>query len=449
MKDVLPLLINNKDRFIEYRVETKDIKEKYLGSESKYDATTTTLLGIAGNKKALPLKQIHTGMMSSWDERQTKILHDITEDLNDFGNYKWKEIKKPLMVYWEEKREQHREKQLRQGRKNPSKLGGDSTLWRWGQFMSSVIIAKYSILEDDSILEESNEGDTFEKDFDDLVIGPVRLFAKIKGLQETDEDKRLKTIKIVDEIIQFSRHLGGLYEDLLDPMYKSKEGFLSREERRQLRALYSIYEGVKKEIETDSKLDDIEKNVKIVEFWESYQGKNLLFLQSKMVYGGSMSFEEKEEAKSLRAEEICRDLEKVLMSWNIDWKNIQAGLEHYQKNYEEEVYKRQEAENNYQEMVSSSKSRLDEYGKILRGIWDGDHLNFIGIMIGIVISFGLTFGTMASNDQWLWGIGSAALSAVVLIALFKWMPSRKLLSKFSRWVLKPGKKEKTKKKRKT
>ncbi len=442
MKDVLPLLVNYKNRFESFVVETNDTKEKYFGSDDTYDATVTTLYGITKSKQKIELKRIHTGYMSLWDDKQTQILKDITEPLNDFTQYRWGDIKRPLMRYWKTKRKDHIAKQESLGISNPSKLGGDSTLWRWGMFMSSVLVAKYHLLGSDTLPKFKDTKDKFLSDFDTLVLGPLYLFVKLEKIHEDESNLDSRTIKIVDEIVSFSKKQIGGYDNLLDPSYRSNENFLDSSQERELDALYTLYDDVKKDIESDRSLEEIEKRVRMLDFLNSYQGKRFSTLKSMKVYGGNMSFQDKEEAKRERVEEIARDFYTVLASWGNEYKEINQGIQHYQKLYEMEVYKRQRLDDRHRKILESSEENLQEYSTILKGLWNSDHLNFIGIMIGVIVTFGLTFGTLVSSHQWLVGIGSSFIALIVFVCLFKFSWSRKKLSKFSRWVLSPEKEKK-------
>ena len=248
MKDVLPLLVNYKNRFENFVVETNDTKEKYFGSDETYDATVTTLYGITKSKQKIELRRIHTGYMSSWDDKQTQILKDITEALNDFAQYRWGDIKRPLMKYWKAKRNDYIAKQESQGVSNPWKLGGDSTLWRWGMFMSSVLVAKYHLLGSATLPKFKDTKDKFLSDFDALVLGPIYLFVKLEEIHEDESNLPSRTIKMVDEIVSFSKRQIGGYDNLLDPSYRSNENFLNLAQERELNALYTLYDDVKDDI---------------------------------------------------------------------------------------------------------------------------------------------------------------------------------------------------------
>ncbi len=441
MRDRLPFFVNNIDTFKGYKVVTEEVEKEYIGSKDKYTATVTTLVGISGTEE-YEIFSIHTDRMTFWDAKQTEILKQITEPLNDFESYRWEDIKKPLVDYWLNKQELSETRQKKQGAKTVRKPGGNYALWSFGILMSFVLLAKMAILDDDRILDElEKEMEGFEADFTKLVLEPLKTFSEIKRIRDTESDHGQIPKKIVDVITAEGRNRSGLFQDILNPDFQAESKFLDRQEARELNSLFGLYDRIKEEIESDKKLNDIEKKSKVLEFWETPQGKRLNELNSRISHGGGLKFEEKEHLKHERILEISSDLEEVLRSWNLEDKYVRVGLQYYQDLYEKEVYSRYEKEKTFRQMIERSQAKLEDEKAILTGIWDDSSLNFIGILVGIAIGFGLSIASFADSYQWLWGIGSAVGSFFIFTLLFKWNVTKRPLLKLSRWVLKDRKSE--------
>lgn len=435
MEKLLKLLVKL-GKYSEFRVKVIDKKEKYAGSKDTYDATIASLVGVSKSGKEEVISQIHNGKLPHWDAEQTKILKKMAKPLNDFKSYSLEESVRPLVNYWDGIRRKSVAAQKRKGITNPWKPAGNYTLTTFEVFISNIMIAKFLCLKDVSILDLLDYGkDTFEKDIYHSILEPLDVYVRLNEIIESESDMKVATEKIVDEIIGISKKHRFSGYNLLDPYYPSNRGFITKEETRELNSLFGLYEKLEDRLKGDKRLNKIERRLKLIEFWDSPQGKRLNDLNSLRVHGGNMTFEEREQAKRDQLQKNMDFIRHILESWEIPEKYIKQGLQYYQDLYEEAVYERYVSEANHKDSIDSSRKQLEEYGEIFKGIWNGDHLNFIGILLGLAIGFALAFAPLFKSYQWLWGIGIFSASSLFFVALFKCKFTKKILSKISKWVL--------------
>ncbi len=435
MEEFLQLFIKQ-SKYTSYRVDVVEKKEKYVGSEETYDATIATLWGISKLGGEDAIFRINSGKLPNWDDEQTEILRTIAKYLNDFSSYLLEESIEPLVQYWNAIRRKSIAVQKRKGVKNPWVPGGNFTLMSFEIFISHTMIAKFLHLKDISVLDFLDNGkDAFEKDIYRSILEPLDVYVRLDEIIESESDKKIATEKIIKEIIEVSKKHMFVRDSLLDPHFASTSRFITETETRELNSLFTLYEKLENKTQRDKKLDKIEKKLKLIEFWDSPQGKRLDHLNSLRVYGGDMTFEQREEAKRDQLQRYMDLIENILESWKIQDKYIIWGLQYYQDLYEESVYNRYVSDIEHKDYIDSSRKQIKEYGDILRGIWDSDHLNFIGILLGLVIGLAVEFASQFESYKWLWGIGMLLFSGIVLIGLFKWKVTRRWLSKLSKWVL--------------
>jgi hypothetical protein len=426
----LPFFVNNSKRFAEYKVE---IKEESVEEEYSEESWTKLILVFSGKvgDNWYELKALDTAFVSYWDTELTAILKDIAIPLGDFSKYEWEAISTPIVNYWVEEQKGSVTNQLKKGKRSFSRPAYDPLQG----IITEIMIAKYSVLQETSILKFlKDKRGGFEGDFIENILKPLQTYVAIESVVASKIKEGEKVKKIIDLVILSCRQ-GGICEDILDPNFKDDTAFLSRDERRELNSLFKLFDNLEKEINSNTKYSDMEKRIRVSDFFETQQGKRLNLLNSRRVRGGTLSFKKKEKRKRERVGEITEMLGEILLSWRFESKDVEKGLQYYQDLYEKEAYQRFTREREWQKSINTYQEKMNAYKTIQIGKWEESSLSFLGILLGLVV--GVVFGVLSFVDSchWFWGILSFIGSIVFIVLLVKCKYFRKKLSEISSWFL--------------
>ncbi len=437
MQSVLPLLVRRNGKLTSLAVLIEEKTRQYKKASLSYKVVTASLIEERDGQK-LVIDEFDSGLDDVWGGVSQRILLSLKVPFNDVRDFRWPELKKPIVDYWVSKQEAEIAEQKKRNARTIYTPAGDYTLWSMARFITNVLITKSELLDKKVLLDYLEKAPTraFEHEFTKLVLTPIAYRAKIENVIAANKQDDEKVKEVIDLVIAPRLTSSGSYERILDPEYKDDTPFLGSDEERELKALWGIYEEVEKSINENKRLSKIEKQIKRSEFWDSYQGRRLNQLNAGRVRGGGLTGEEKEKRKRASIKEIREDIEIILESWGFAPDVVDRGLDYFQLLYEKAVAERWESEKHFRDVIARAKAEEGLYKEILKGSWDSNSLTLFGVIISIAISVSFGVASLVPSNKALWGIGVMIISVIILIFLVKWMLLRKWIILFMNNILK-------------
>jgi hypothetical protein len=211
---------------------------------------------------------------------------------------------------------------------------------------------------------------------------------------------------------------------------------LSQDEESELKALWNIYSEKENVINVNKKISKMEKRIRFEEFFKSPQGVLLNELNSRRVYGGGLSFEEKEKRKRVRMRQIAEMIGDILVLWGFNYEETMKGVDYYHYLYEKKLLDRCEREKRFREVISKSRSEMESINQALNGNWDSNSLTLFGVIISIGISVGFGITSLVTVNKVKVGLGSGIISVILSVILIKMRLVRKNLLLLMNKILK-------------
>lgn len=436
MRSFLPFLHNWNKNFDSFSVVLAT-REKVIFENKKESYLTLTTYATKADK-VYKICDLDSGIDNLWGGVFDYILKKLQPLLNDPASYKWQEVKDGVLDYYHNKQKASVKEQKRTGAKTVWTPAGDFTLWQICSFLTNTLDLKHKFLQDRKLFSDLKKKGVkgFDKTFVQLVLQPIfekSLISEIVGSALSGENK---AGEIVNILVNSKTYYSGLYEDITDPEYKDPaNNLLSREEQRELDALWQVKEAYKKSVEGTPSLSAAEKKLEDLAFWESPQGKQLDSLNRRRVYGGTLTFEQKEEAKRKRTKEVSKEIFNLLSSWGIEYTAILKGLDHYQIKSEFAVMKRWKKEKEFRQVMDRGKLQLAYLKEVVEGRWDSSSITLFGVTAGIALTVGFGIFSLAPSYKFVAGVAGAAISIIIYILLSKCERSRKFIVKLMKWSL--------------
>jgi hypothetical protein len=397
----------------EIYVEHTSIPEAGFEEDLKQDVYVLTEIR---DGRSIIVEAINIGYSDTWGGAMDLILKEILPALADKTQYRWDEIKKPIIDFWSQRNAQWQAADKAAGGPGTWTLESDFSLRRLMDFVAATLGSKYELLNDVPSDYEAakKKAPSFEQSITMMAFNEVIARDEIKKIMNLPGDEKQKARSIVDYIVKYVRatHRSGM--DLLDPDYRDVASLLAREEKAELDGLFALYEKIEKEIEA-KKISNDEKILEKNDFWETDTGKRLNALNSRRVQGGTMAFKDREEKKREVAHRISlRSIVPLLLSWGISWPAAQEGQKEYFALYTAAEWEREQREIEGRKMVKKGAERIESIRDAIRGGWDSNSLTFFGVIIGVAIS--ALLGSIALLLQSL-GLFPAILAGIAFTSL--------------------------------